>query len=147
MQRQGEEEEEEKWKERHNPREEERADRRTDSTIHTVPELLMDTMQVQNHSSLTSLFHTHSQCLRTVVTGKYMRCIAESRERPGGNEEGDGAAAGGVAHTGCRDSGGGEALHEFTSCSNCVHRDRKRLLEWFIYNRLYHGLGEYSFVR
>lgn len=46
VQRQGEEEEEELWKDRQNPREEERAERSTESTIHTVPELLLDTMQV-----------------------------------------------------------------------------------------------------
>nr|XP_046228345.1 midasin isoform X2 [Scatophagus argus] len=40
-----EEEEEEVWKDRQNPREEERAERSTESTIHTVPELLMNTMQ------------------------------------------------------------------------------------------------------
>uniref|UniRef100_A0A8C9XGE6 Midasin AAA ATPase 1 n=1 Tax=Sander lucioperca TaxID=283035 RepID=A0A8C9XGE6_SANLU len=44
VQRQGE-EEEERWKDRLKPREEELADRRTESTIHTVPELLLDTMQ------------------------------------------------------------------------------------------------------
>ncbi|XP_071334594.1 midasin isoform X2 [Trachinotus anak] len=44
-QRQGEEEEEEeRWKDRQHPREE-RAERSTESTIHTVPELLLDTMQ------------------------------------------------------------------------------------------------------
>ncbi|XP_032398227.1 midasin [Etheostoma spectabile] len=45
VQRQGEEEEEEKWKDRLKPREEGRADRHRESTIHTVPELLLDTMQ------------------------------------------------------------------------------------------------------
>uniref|UniRef100_A0A8C3G6C5 Midasin n=1 Tax=Cyclopterus lumpus TaxID=8103 RepID=A0A8C3G6C5_CYCLU len=43
--RPGEEEEEERSKDRQNPREEERAARLTESTIHTVPELLLDTMQ------------------------------------------------------------------------------------------------------
>ncbi|XP_054474709.1 midasin [Anoplopoma fimbria] len=43
VQKQG--EEEERWRDRRNPREEERADRRTESTIHTVPDLLSDTMQ------------------------------------------------------------------------------------------------------
>lgn len=47
VQRQGAEQEEERWKEEH-PKEEERAARRTDSTIHTVPELLLDPMQVDN---------------------------------------------------------------------------------------------------
>uniref|UniRef100_A0A8C3A899 Midasin n=1 Tax=Cyclopterus lumpus TaxID=8103 RepID=A0A8C3A899_CYCLU len=42
---QKEEEEEERSKDRQNPREEERAARLTESTIHTVPELLLDTMQ------------------------------------------------------------------------------------------------------
>jgi len=36
-------------------------------------------------------------------------CVAESRERPRGDQEADGAAAGGLAQTGSRDSGGGEA--------------------------------------
>ncbi|XP_034383470.1 midasin isoform X2 [Cyclopterus lumpus] len=45
VQRPGEEEEEERSKDRQNPREEERAARLTESTIHTVPELLLDTMQ------------------------------------------------------------------------------------------------------
>ncbi|KAI9517137.1 AAA ATPase midasin, partial [Dissostichus eleginoides] len=45
VQKQGEEDDEERWKDRQKPREEERGDRRTESTIHTVPELLMDTMQ------------------------------------------------------------------------------------------------------
>ncbi|KAK9531216.1 hypothetical protein VZT92_010656 [Zoarces viviparus] len=45
VQRQGEEEEEESWKDRQNTREEERAARRGESTIHTVPELLLDTTQ------------------------------------------------------------------------------------------------------
>ncbi|KAM6905784.1 midasin isoform 2-T2 [Lycodopsis pacificus] len=45
VQRQGEEEEEERWKDRQNTREEERAARRGESTIHTVPELLLDTTQ------------------------------------------------------------------------------------------------------
>lgn len=35
--------------------------------------------------------------------------FAESRERPRGDQEGDGAAAGGLAQTGSRNSGGGEA--------------------------------------
>ncbi|KAI3364212.1 hypothetical protein L3Q82_010816 [Scortum barcoo] len=43
VQRQG--EEEERWKEPQNPREEERAERSTESTIHTVPELLLDSTQ------------------------------------------------------------------------------------------------------
>jgi len=51
VQRPGEEEEEERSKEQQKPREEERAARRTESTIHTVPELLLlDTMQVEDHS-------------------------------------------------------------------------------------------------
>ncbi|KAF0023084.1 hypothetical protein F2P81_023714 [Scophthalmus maximus] len=46
VQRQGEEEEDqERWKDRQPPRGEERAERSTESTIHTVPELLLDTMQ------------------------------------------------------------------------------------------------------
>ncbi|XP_030578137.1 midasin [Archocentrus centrarchus] len=45
VQRQGVEQEEEGWKEKQQPKEEERAARRTDSTIHTVPELLLDSMQ------------------------------------------------------------------------------------------------------
>ncbi|XP_031717306.1 midasin isoform X2 [Anarrhichthys ocellatus] len=45
VQRQGEEEEEERWKDRQNTREEERAARCGESTIHTVPELLLDTTQ------------------------------------------------------------------------------------------------------
>ncbi|XP_035534963.1 midasin [Morone saxatilis] len=45
VQRQGEGEEEERWKDRQNIREDERAERSTESTIHTVPELLLDTMQ------------------------------------------------------------------------------------------------------
>lgn len=45
VQKQGEEDDEERQKDRQKPREEERVDRRTESTIHTVPELLMDTMQ------------------------------------------------------------------------------------------------------
>uniref|UniRef100_A0A8D3BW26 Midasin n=1 Tax=Scophthalmus maximus TaxID=52904 RepID=A0A8D3BW26_SCOMX len=50
VQRQGEEEEDqERWKDRQPPRGEERAERSTESTIHTVPELLLDTMQVHNH--------------------------------------------------------------------------------------------------
>lgn len=45
VQRQG--EEEEMWKDRQNQREEEeRTERSTESTIHTVPELLLDTVQV-----------------------------------------------------------------------------------------------------
>ncbi|KAM4633655.1 midasin [Polymixia lowei] len=39
------EEEEEKWKEKQHPQDEERPERSTESTIHTVPELLLDTMQ------------------------------------------------------------------------------------------------------
>lgn len=47
VQRQGEGEEEEMWKDRQNQREEEeRTERSTESTIHTVPELLLDTVQV-----------------------------------------------------------------------------------------------------
>ncbi|XP_036943295.1 midasin isoform X1 [Acanthopagrus latus] len=45
VQNQGDSEEEEKWKDRLNLREEEPAERGTESTIHTVPELLLDTMQ------------------------------------------------------------------------------------------------------
>nr|XP_020508278.1 midasin [Labrus bergylta] len=45
VQTQAEGEEEERWKERLNTREEEREERCTESTIHTVPELLLDTMQ------------------------------------------------------------------------------------------------------
>ncbi|TMS12010.1 hypothetical protein E3U43_016968 [Larimichthys crocea] len=45
VQRQGEEEEEEMWKDRQNLREEEQAERSTESTIHTIPELLFDSMQ------------------------------------------------------------------------------------------------------
>lgn len=52
VQRQGEGEEEERRKDPQNPREEERGERSTESTIHTVPELLLDTMQVENHQQL-----------------------------------------------------------------------------------------------
>ncbi|XP_039980712.1 midasin isoform X5 [Xiphias gladius] len=45
VERQGEEEDQDRWKERQHPREEERAERSTESTIHTVPDLLLDTMQ------------------------------------------------------------------------------------------------------
>ncbi|XP_018558945.1 midasin [Lates calcarifer] len=45
VQRQGEEEEQERWKDRHRHGEEEQAERSRESTIHTVPELLLDTMQ------------------------------------------------------------------------------------------------------
>uniref|UniRef100_A0A8C4E8F0 Midasin n=1 Tax=Dicentrarchus labrax TaxID=13489 RepID=A0A8C4E8F0_DICLA len=45
VQRQGEGEEEERWKDQQNIRKDERAERSTESTIHTVPELLLDTMQ------------------------------------------------------------------------------------------------------
>uniref|UniRef100_A0A3Q1FB83 Midasin AAA ATPase 1 n=1 Tax=Acanthochromis polyacanthus TaxID=80966 RepID=A0A3Q1FB83_9TELE len=46
VQQQGEkEEEEEKWKDRQQLREEDKAERSTDSTIHTVAELLLETMQ------------------------------------------------------------------------------------------------------
>ncbi|KAM6992726.1 LOW QUALITY PROTEIN: midasin [Tautogolabrus adspersus] len=45
VQTQAEGEEEERWKERLNTREEGREERSTESTIHTVPELLLDTMQ------------------------------------------------------------------------------------------------------
>ncbi|XP_060907246.1 midasin [Labrus mixtus] len=45
VQTQAEGEEEERWKERLNTRKEEREERCTESTIHTVPELLLDTMQ------------------------------------------------------------------------------------------------------
>lgn len=48
VQRQEEGQEEDAWKDRQNQRgeEEERAERSTESTIHTVPELLLDVMQV-----------------------------------------------------------------------------------------------------
>lgn len=49
MKKQGEDEKEERWRDRQNPREEERAERSTESTIHTVPELLLDTMQVETY--------------------------------------------------------------------------------------------------
>lgn len=45
VQRQGEEEEEMR-EDRQNPREEDRAERSSESTIHTVPELLLDALQV-----------------------------------------------------------------------------------------------------
>ncbi|CAK6975580.1 Hypothetical predicted protein [Scomber scombrus] len=45
VQMQGEEEEEDRLKEHQHTRDEERAERSTESTIHTVPELLLDTMQ------------------------------------------------------------------------------------------------------
>ncbi|XP_071391101.1 midasin-like [Centroberyx affinis] len=44
-QRQGEEEEEERSKDRQRPKDEERPERSTESTVHTVPELLLDTLQ------------------------------------------------------------------------------------------------------
>lgn len=50
VQRQGEEQEDERWKEKQQAEEEERASRSTDSTIHVVPELLLDSAQV--HSTL-----------------------------------------------------------------------------------------------
>ncbi|XP_042247008.1 midasin [Thunnus maccoyii] len=45
VQMQGEEEEEDRLKDHQHPRDEERAERSTESTIHTVPELLLDAMQ------------------------------------------------------------------------------------------------------
>lgn len=58
VQKEGE-EEEDKWKERQNKgqeEEEERAERSTDSTIHTIPELLLlDAQQVSLFSSLLFL--------------------------------------------------------------------------------------------
>lgn len=51
VQRQGEGEDEERWKDRQNSREDEGAQRRTESTIHTVPELLLDSMQVDRQTS------------------------------------------------------------------------------------------------
>ncbi|XP_042084236.1 midasin isoform X2 [Haplochromis burtoni] len=45
VQRQGEEQEDERWKEKQQAEEEERASRSTDSTIHVVPELLLDSAQ------------------------------------------------------------------------------------------------------
>uniref|UniRef100_A0A8C4E441 Midasin n=1 Tax=Dicentrarchus labrax TaxID=13489 RepID=A0A8C4E441_DICLA len=57
VQRQGEGEEEERWKDQQNIRKDERAERSTESTIHTVPELLLDTMQVENYNT-DKLSHT-----------------------------------------------------------------------------------------
>uniref|UniRef100_A0A3Q4MRM4 Midasin n=1 Tax=Neolamprologus brichardi TaxID=32507 RepID=A0A3Q4MRM4_NEOBR len=54
VQRQGEEQEDERWKEKQQAEEEERASRRTDSTIHVVPELLLDSAQVDSTLCLRS---------------------------------------------------------------------------------------------
>lgn len=54
MQRQGEEQEDERWKEKQQAEEEERAGRSTDSTIHIVPELLLDSAQVDSTLCLRS---------------------------------------------------------------------------------------------
>ena len=49
VQTQGEEEDPESWKDRQYPRDDdERADRSRESTIHTVPDLLLDPMQVSS---------------------------------------------------------------------------------------------------
>lgn len=45
-----------------------------------------------------------------------MCVFAEIRERPGGDQEGDGAAAGGLAQAVSRLSGGGESDPDFWSC-------------------------------
>ena len=52
VQMQGEEEEEDRLKEHQHIRDEERAERSTESTIHTVPELLLDTMQVHTGTNI-----------------------------------------------------------------------------------------------
>lgn len=62
VQKEAEEEEEDKWKERQNKggkEEEEQVERSTDSTIHTVPELLL--LEAQQVSLISSL-------LRSAVT-------------------------------------------------------------------------------
>uniref|UniRef100_A0A8C3A4E5 Midasin n=1 Tax=Cyclopterus lumpus TaxID=8103 RepID=A0A8C3A4E5_CYCLU len=61
VQRPGEEEEEERSKDRQNPREEERAARLTESTIHTVPELLLDTI-VSIMSRIPKLYNCGPGC-------------------------------------------------------------------------------------
>lgn len=48
VQRQAEEEEDERQKDRQQAGDEERAERSTESTVHTVPELLMEDTQVEN---------------------------------------------------------------------------------------------------
>ncbi|XP_053301820.1 midasin [Pleuronectes platessa] len=57
VQRQGEEEEDqERWKDRQRLAEDRRAERSTESTIHTIPELLMDTME---ESAAASMWHQY----------------------------------------------------------------------------------------
>lgn len=128
VQRQREGEEEEMWKDRQNQREEEeRAERSTESTIHTVPGLLLDTMQVLSLSLLTwswvsGLIFCFANSVRESLNCmelsksdlKSCVCVfAESRERPGGDQEKDGTAAGGLAQTVSRLSGGGESDPDF----------------------------------
>uniref|UniRef100_A0A3Q3JWH6 Midasin n=1 Tax=Monopterus albus TaxID=43700 RepID=A0A3Q3JWH6_MONAL len=49
MEVQRQEEDKERWKDPRHPREEERAERNTESSVHAVPELLSDTVQVNTH--------------------------------------------------------------------------------------------------
>lgn len=116
VQNQGDGEEEEKWKDRLNLREEEQAERRTESTIHTVPELLLDTMQVETNLLLSSITYLLLLlCLTQIFSGHrtetcvFVFVFAESRERSRGDQEGDGAAVGGLEQTGSWNSGGGES--------------------------------------
>lgn len=103
VQNQGDSEEEEKWKDRLNLREEEWAERSTESTIHTVPELLLDTMQVETNILLSSItYMLLILCLTQIFSGHrtetrvFVFVFAESRERSRGDQEGDGAAVGGL---------------------------------------------------
>lgn len=57
VQRQEEEEEEERWRDQQHPSEEERAERSTESTIHTVPQLLLETTQVDVWVSVALTLH------------------------------------------------------------------------------------------
>lgn len=54
-----EEEEEDRMKEQQRAKEEERAERSTESTIHTIPELLLDTMQVHTGTHTIHSHHYH----------------------------------------------------------------------------------------
>ncbi|XP_029902559.1 midasin isoform X2 [Myripristis murdjan] len=80
-QKQAEGEEEEKWKERQRPKDEERPERSSESTVHTVPELLLDTKQkpVQDPEEMRREME--------------LQLEAWQRQAPGAQEEESAAAA------------------------------------------------------
>lgn len=122
VQRQEEEEEEERQRDQH-PREEGRSERSTESTFHTVPQLLLETTLVDGCCNTTSqpfLWVLQPLCLficgknsNTYCTKRSKSCIffffAERTERSRGDQERDGTAARSLAQPCSRNSWGGEA--------------------------------------